>query len=277
MKNKLRKVLTLVLALVLVGSLGAMLRQQMSYRQGDEDYSAAEEVAGLPKETLPLPKPEPPAVSKPEKEPEESAPAEEPEPDPEAELMAMLEGLDLAALQEINGDVLGWIAIPGTQVNYPILRGKDNDYYLDHTWKGERSSVGAIFMDYRNGADFSDDNTLIYGHNMKNRSMFGELKYYVQEDFWEAHPYIYIVDAAGVRRCDIYAIYEAEVTAVTYKRTFEDAAAKQKFINYGARRTVVDTGVVPEADDRVITLSTCTGAGYATRWVVQAVLPETEA
>jgi sortase B len=157
------------------------------------------------------------------------------------------------------------------------MQGEDNEHYLHHTWDGIWNYAGSIFMECQNSPTMSDYNTLIYGHNMKNRSMFGELKYYVQEDFWEAHPYIYIVDAAGVRRCDIYATYEAEVTAVTYKRTFEDAAAKQKFINYGARRTVVDTGVVPEADDRVITLSTCTGAGYATRWVVQAVLPETEA
>jgi len=220
---------------------------------------------------LPKPKTE---KTKPENVPEEEAPEEV---DPEAELIAALAATDLAALREVNGDVLGWITIPGTEVNYPVLQRADNDYYLKHTWKGERSSVGAIFVDYRNSADFGDDNTLIYGHNMKNRSMFGSLKYYLNDGHYEAHPSIYMVDDAGVHRYDIYAIYEASVEAVTYDKTFADEKSKTEFIHYGIRRSIVDTDIVPAAEDRIITLSTCTGASYATRWVVQAVLTETVA
>ena len=273
MKQKLRKALTVVLALVLVVSLAAVLRQQMGYRQGDEDYSAAEELAGVSQEVVSRSQPKKEPASAPE---QEETPAAEEEADPEAELLEALAATDLAALREVNTDVVGWITIPGTKVNYPVVHRGDNDYYLDHTWKGERSSVGAIFLDYRNSPDLTDDNTLIYGHNMKNRSMFGELKYYVNDGHWEEHPSIYIVDDNGVRRYDIYAVYEASVDAVTYEKTFADAAAKEAFINYGIRRTVVDTGVVPTAEDDIITLSTCTGVGYATRWVVQAALAEAE-
>jgi len=271
MKKNLRKVLTVILVLVMACSLGAVLWQQVNYRQGDTDYADAESLAGVPQETVaqPLPKPK---AEKTETPQQEAVPEEV---DPEAELLAALAATDLGALREVNGDVLGWLTIPGTKVNYPVLQRADNDYYLDHTWKGERSSVGAIFVDYRNSADFSDDNTLIYGHNMKNRSMFGELKYYINDGHWEAHPSIYLVDDGGVHRYDIYSIYEASVEAVTYDKTFADQQAKTDFIHYGIRRSVVDTGIVPTAEDRIITLSTCTGVGYETRWVVQAVLAET--
>ena len=187
-----------------------------------------------------------------------------------------LEDMDLDILRSVNGDVVGWIVIPGTKVNYPVLQKNDNDYYLTRTWKGESSSVGSIFVDYRNTPGFGDDNTLIYGHNMRNGSMFGGLKYYINDGHWEAHPSIYLVDDAGVHRYDIYAVYEARVDAVTYEMNFADDQAKTDFIHYGIRRSVVDTDIVPAAEDRIITLSTCTGMGYTTRWVIHARLPMIE-
>ena len=271
MKRTFRKVLTVLLAAVLLVSLAAVGLQQLNYRRGDTDYAEAETLTGLPPEVTaaPLPKKEPAA---PKAETETPAPEAEEEIDPEAELLAALEQMDLEALRRTNGDVLGWILIPGTEVNYPIVQRGDNDYYLDHTWKGESSSVGAIFLDYRNAADFSDGNTLIYGHNMKNRSMFGSLKYYLNDGHWEEHPAVYLVNDAGVHRYDIYAVYEAAVDSVTYELNFADDAAKTEFIHHGIRRSVVDTDIVPTAKDGIITLSTCTGVGYATRWVVQAAL-----
>lgn len=269
MKGIFRKVLTVLLAVVLVVSLAKVGLQQLSYRKGDQDYAEAETLTGLPQTVTekPLPKKEPAAPK-----PEAPAPEEEEEIDPEAELLAALEQMDLELLRQINSDVLGWILIPGTEVNYPIVQRGDNDYYLNHTWKNENSSVGAIFLDYRNAADFSDGNTLIYGHNMKNRSMFGSLKYYLNDGHWEEHPAVYLVTDAGVHRYDIYAAYEAAVDSVTYDLNFADDTAKTNFIHHGIRRSVMNTGIVPTAKDSIITLSTCTGVGYTTRWVVQAAL-----
>ena len=102
--------------------------------------------------------------------------------------------------------------------------------------------------------------------------MFGSLKYYLNDGYWEEHPAVYLVTDAGVHRYDIYAVYEAAVDGVTYDMNFADDAAKTNFIHYGIRRSVVDTDIVPAAEDSIITLSTCTGVGYATRWVVQAAL-----
>jgi hypothetical protein len=81
----------------------------------------------------------------------------------------------LLSLAQINPDVYGWISIAGTDINYPIVQGKDNDEYLHRTYKRENLFVGSIFMDYQNSADFSDCNSIIYGHNMKDGSMFGKL------------------------------------------------------------------------------------------------------
>ena len=270
MKGKLHTALTVVLALVLLGSVGAILHRQLDYRQGEADYADAESLAGIPQETVVSLQSEKRSEAEPEQTVEE-LPAAEEEPDPEEQLLSALAQTDIAALRAVNSEVLGWITIPGTAVNYPILRGTDNDYYLDHNWKKERSSVGAIFMDCRSSGEFAAENTLIYGHNMKNGSMFGCLKHYATEGYWEAHPAVYIVDDTGVRQFDIYAVYEAGVETATYKRTFEDDTEKEAFLNHGLRKSVVNTGVVPAAEDSVITLSTCTGSGYATRWVVQAV------
>ncbi len=278
MRGKLRRIVTVLLLIVLVGSLGAIGWQQINYRKGDTDYADAAELVGIPEElpaVLPAPeKPETP-TEEPRKEPAaEPAEPAAPEPDPLKETLEALEAMDLDILRSVNGDVVGWIVIPGTKVNYPVLQKNDNDYYLTRTWKGESSSVGSIFVDYRNTPGFGDDNTLIYGHNMRNGSMFGGLKYYINDGHWEAHPSIYLVDDAGVHRYDIYAVYEARVDAVTYEMNFADDQAKTDFIHYGIRRSVVDTDIVPAAEDRIITLSTCTGMGYTTRWVVQAVLAD---
>ena len=90
--------------------------------------------------------------------------------------------VDFEELQKMNSDVIGWIeveAIP--EISYPIVRGEDNDYYLHRTFKKANNSAGSIFVDYRNGQYFGDCNTIVYGHNMKNGSMFGKLKWLTEK------------------------------------------------------------------------------------------------
>ena len=98
---------------------------------------------------------------------------------------ALLAELDLAALQGVNPDVKGWIVIPDTPLSYPLLQGGNNQYYLNHTWQGNRNPMGAIFLDSNAGpGDFS---TLIYGHRMHNETMFGSLAEYRDLEYWRAH------------------------------------------------------------------------------------------
>jgi len=268
MNQRVHKVLTVVLAALLVIGLAGSAWSLMGYQLGAQDYSEAEKLAGVPAVTEPAaPAPQKPEV--PSQKPQEPV-QEAPEEDPYA--TALLE-TDLAALQEVNGDVLGWIQIPGMELSYPLVQGTDNDYYLHQTWQKKQSSVGSVFLDYRNSGDLNDFNTVIYGHNMKNGSMFGELDLFRDKTFLDEHPYVYIVDDAGCRRYSIFAAFEVSVsTAEAYQLSFSGEEDKQSFIDSCLALSDVTTEAVPTVEDRIITLSTCTGLGYSTRWVVQAVL-----
>lgn len=266
-----RRVLTAVLTLVLLGSLAGMGYRQLQYREGEKVYQEAEELVQLPDletiETVPVeekPVEQQPVAS-------ESAAAEEPAPvyiDPYAQALA---DMDFVALREQNTDVLGWIVIPNTKVSYPLVQGEDNDYYLNHTWRKTRSVVGAIFMEQQSSADLTNFNTIIYGHRMNNRSMFGRLLDYKKQSYWQDHPRFYITDDSGTHTYEIFAAYEPAVGSTPYCIRFSNDTEKQTFINYGLEHSVIETGVVPEVTDRIVTLSTCTGNGHATRWVVQGV------
>ena len=185
-----------------------------------------------------------------------------------------LRNMDFAALQEVNSDVLGWILIPYTRISYPLVQGSDNAYYLNHTWKKTSSSVGSIFLECQNSSSLGDFNTIVYGHRMRNGSMFASLKYYDQQSYWVEHPRVYIMNKAGMYTYEIFSAYEAGVTEDTYRLGFGGDTQKQAFLDFCVEKSVISTGIVPTVEDRILTLSTCTGRGHETRWVVQAVLVE---
>ena len=272
MKPTLRKLIVAVLAVVFVGSSARVIYQAIQYEQGDKIYSEAAELVNLPDLTdLPdfsLPQQADGSAESSQQQAQEQEPKEV-YVDPYADA---LRNMDFTALREVNSDVLGWILIPGTNVSYPLVQGADNDYYLNRTWKKTRSSVGSIFMECRNSRDLSDFNTIIYGHRMNNRSMFGTLSRYDSQDYWAQHPFVYITDDNGSHRYEIFAAYEVSVEGDTYRLGFSSDQSKQAFIDFCVEQSVIETGLVPTVYDRVLTLSTCTGNGHATRWVVQAVL-----
>lgn len=272
MKPNFRKALTALLAVVCALCLGRTALQLVQYRQGDETYAQAQELAGLP---------DLPAADVTDGSGEASGSAgadgegEAPEEvpvwqDPYAQA---LKDMDFSALRQQNPDVLGWILIPGTRVSYPVVQGTDNSYYLDHTWRGGKNSVGAIFMDYRNSGDLSDFNTIIYGHRMNNRSMFGTLSQYKSRSYWQAHPYVYLTDDSGTHRYEIFAAGEVSVDSDVYRLGLRSSSGRQSFLDSCLSLSALNTGVTPHVYDKVLTLSTCTGNGHATRWVVQAVCP----
>lgn len=182
----------------------------------------------------------------------------------------------IEALQEINPDVIGWIYITVTDISYPVLHGEDNDTYLHASWtdKATTSTAGSIFMDSSNSPDFSDFNTIIYGHRMRNETMFGKLKYYKSKDYWQAHPDVYVVMTDKIIRYDIYATYEVSVRGKTYLLDFEGADSKREYIDYTLDMAKYDTGIVPAENDLILTLITCTASDSMARWVVQAVKVE---
>ena len=263
MAGTLRKSLIILLSILFLTGMAGLLRSVAAYQQGDEAYAAAMALAGV-QESLD------PAVPE-EVSPQESLAVPPLEPPSGA---APLSGVDVAALQAVNPDVIGWIEIPDTGLSYPLVQGADNDYYLSHTWQNTRSAVGSIFMDFRSSADLSDFNTILYGHNMNNGTMFGYLHQFQDPAFLAAHPCLYIADDEGNSRTyRIFAVYEVRVsTAESYVLSFADTAEKQAFLDACLALSAMDTGVVPTVEDRIVTLSTCTGRGHTSRWVVQAVL-----
>lgn len=276
MKKTYVRILAAVLAAALAVSLFFIIRQQIDYRKGICSYEQAQQTVGVADLKL-----EPvtvrPSITEPapaESEEEPEAEEEEPPREPDANEAALLE-LDLAALQQTNPDVKGWIAIPDTVISYPITQGADNDYYLNHTWNHEWNSAGSIFLEHLISPDFTDYNTLIYGHRMNNDTMFTGLHGYKSLEFWQTHPYVYILTPTGVSCYQVYAAYEASMDSITYALELKSASIRRKFIDFGLENSWIDTGVQPAVTEPVITLVCCTGHGHAARWVVQAVLDHT--
>ena len=151
MKRWVRIVLIVVLAAGLVVGLFGMLRRQTEDRKGAESYAEAAAIAGA----------ELPAA-------ESAAQTHAEEQETQDPYLQMFARMDVEALRQVNPEVLGWLWLPNTQISYPLMQGTDNEYYLHNTWKNEPNELGAIFLDYRSAPDFSDFNTLIYGHRMQS-------------------------------------------------------------------------------------------------------------
>lgn len=271
MKKNQRRLLHYLLLAVFLISTAFMLFQYFDNNEAEDSYSAAEELAKGPEtepqieviqpdETEPLPT-----------EPAEilwvPAPVEEDDP-----YLEELSSTDLAALREVNPDVIGWITIPDSKIHYPLMQGEDNEYYLEHTWDNIPSASGSIFLECRNSADLTDFNTIVYGHNMRSGTMFASLHYFSYPDYFSARPYVYLVTDDGVLRYEIFSTYRAEVDSQTYGLSFHQQETRENFIANALERSEIDTGIIPGITDRILTLSTCSGWGYETRWVVHARL-----
>lgn len=186
-----------------------------------------------------------------------------------SDVAAPMTRIDLASLQELNSDAVGWIEIPDTAISYPLVHTTDNTYYLTHTFDKKSNRSGSIFIETSNATDFSDLHTIIYGHNMKNGSMFAGLKNYDTKSYAEAHPYIYVDLADGSHCYQIFSAHEADETDITYTIGYRANDTYASFLDSLKNASLYDTGVEVTQDDSVITLSTCTKNGEK-RFVVHA-------
>lgn len=176
--------------------------------------------------------------------------------------------IDFAGLLKKNSDVIGWLYIPDTKIDEPILKGNNNDTYLRRDIDKASNSAGSIFIDEMNNKDFKDDNTIIYGHNMRNGSRFHDLRYYVESDFYKAHHLIYIYLPNNT--VNVYDTYSASVIKA-------DSHLYQKGINYKsyvkkAQSIGKQTSKVSDKQNPMILLSTCYDRGSVDRFVVFARL-----
>ncbi|WP_078379015.1 class B sortase [Sutcliffiella halmapala] len=160
-------------------------------------------------------------------------------------------------LLAINEDIVAWITIDDTRIDYPILQAEDNDYYLTLNYLHEQSRAGSIFMDFRNDILNRDRHTILYGHRMKDGTMFGNLRKYLTQDFYEEHPTFSYDTLYKSYEVEIFSVYVTTTDFYYIETEFEHDNDYANFIKELQARSVFDSPVSVSAEDQIITLSTC--------------------
>lgn len=171
-------------------------------------------------------------------------------------------------LWQINEDVVAWLYGPDSRFNYPVVQGSDNDYYLYRLLDGTWNYNGSLFLDCRNSADFSDGNSVIYGHHMKTGDMFGTLVKYKEQSYYDSHPFLYLTTPTQKYRVDLFAGCVVESNAAIYQT---QDISESLLESYRARSTFQAAGEI-STDGPILTLSTCSYEFDNARYVVLGVL-----
>ena len=184
--------------------------------------------------------------------------------------------VNFVELKKINPEIYAWINIPGTNIDYPILRrDDDNSYYLEHTVEGKRSVYGSIYTENYNDKNFDDFNTLIYGHNMKNGTMFGSLKKYKNKSIAQENRYINIYLPGRILKYQIFAAHISDNKHILLNNDFSDknvcSEYLEKIFSVRQMNSFIDSELEIDENDKIITLSTCTSKKEE-RFLVQGVL-----
>ena len=180
--------------------------------------------------------------------------------------------IDFDRLLSINSEVVGWLYCEGTAIDYPVVYSADNEYYLKHLIDGSKNANGTLFVDKRNSRDFSDRNTVLYGHRMKSGKMFGKLKSYQKQSYFDAHPVLFLYTPNGKYCIELFAGYTTASDSEVYSFVFEDEAAYQSYLDAALASSDFHSAVTPSTGDRIVTLSTCDYTFEGARYVVQGRL-----
>lgn len=206
---------------------------------------------------------------------EPAVPGKLPEPDGRKEDGEFPE-VDFSALKEVNQDVAGWLFFPNTVINYPVVQGTDNQYYLKHLVDGTYNANGCLFVDYKNQQDFEDDNILIYGHHMNSGKMFASLVKYQTQSYYDAHPTAYLITPEKTYRVEIFAGYIATADSEAYKITLCDRKEKIEWLKELFHKSDFDADVTVYPEDTIVTFSTCEYSFQNARYVLHGRLVEIE-
>ena len=181
--------------------------------------------------------------------------------------------VDFADLISINPDICGWLKIRALDISYPVVQGEDNDFYLHRTFEKTDNFAGCIFMDAANQEDFSDQNTVLYGHNMKNGSMFGKLNWLREKKTYEKSKYFWVFSRDLIRQYRIISGMVVNKSGEFYMNVYTEKEYEDHLINAMKNSELDNDGVTVCTSDRIVTLSTCTGDD-ATRFVVLGKLQQ---
>ncbi len=168
------------------------------------------------------------------------------------------QSLSFEELKQINSEVIGWLTIPGTQIDYPLVQGEYNSKYVNTDVKGNFSLSGSIFLDCRNHADFSDLNNVIYGHHMEKQEMFGELEKFAQQTFFQEHPYGLLYHDEKWYSVSFFAFIPADAyDPILFDAQLEGAQDGQAYLDYIQEHAQNYSGCIGDETDSYLTLSTC--------------------
>lgn len=245
-KNSMLSTIVLIIAIIVFVVAGAMLiRIMLQYKAGDDEYK------GVAKLGITIPK------------------------DKEQEDNYEKYWVDFDALGKQNSEIVAWIRFDQPEIiSYPVVQADDNETYLNRAFGGTKNIYGTVFMDKDNDANFTNENTILYGHNMKSGAMFGSLKKYNEESYYKANPYFYVYTPDGkASKYQICSVRRVAADGDDYYMTFGDTQTYQKYIDTMFRKSYYNTGASVDTNSKLVTLSTCTSSD-AERLLVQGVLIE---
>lgn len=167
--------------------------------------------------------------------------------------------VDFNKLKEQNSDAVAWIKVNNTNIEYPVVKGSNNSFYLNHNFEKSNNSAGWIFADYRNKFDNTDKNIVIYGHNMKDNSMFGSLKNILNSEWYDNEENTNITLYTENEKCiyKVFSIYEIESENYYIKTEFSDDNNFEQFVKTIKKRSIKEFNIDVSKDDNILTLSTC--------------------
>ena len=181
--------------------------------------------------------------------------------------------MDFKVLSKINPETVGWIRFEEPEkINYPIVQASDNDKYLHTTFEGKRNSVGTIFVDAGQKSDFLEQNTFIYGHNMKDGSMFSGLRKYQKKEFAQEYPFFYVYTPDGKEiKYQVFAVGIVEDTSQSFHKYYQDENEYLEYLQHIKDISLYDLNAEVGVESKIVSLSTCTNVSDTQRFLVHGV------
>lgn len=267
MKRKILMICLCVLFLAMAVYAGVRLYAlEEEYKTGEEAYEALSHFV----------QPVAPQQSKPQQSTADTDPQPHgiPAETVTEEAVSLFPVVDFEGLLAICPDVKGWLTVEGTNISYPVVQAKNNDYYLRRLIDGSYNKAGSLFIDYENSSDFSDRNTVIYGHNLKSGTMFASLAKFKKQSFYDAHPTGQLMTPHGNYTVEFFAGYVADLNSSAWDLEFESDEDFAKWLEQAQERSTFTAAVTPTVQDRVLTLSTCSYEFDNARYVLLGILKE---
>lgn len=271
--SKARIIIIVIASIALIVSGVMLLRTTLQYRQADEEYASLELYVTVGDGAA--------AESAPAEEAENTA-EEETEEEEEKPLTRNYNradfpdmSVDHESLSKINRSYVCWLYAPGADINHPVVQADDNEFYLHHTFERAKNIAGCVFMDHEVDPELKSWNTFFYGHNMKNGSMFGHLKNYINNSaVYDKDPYIYVFRPEGIYRYEIFSFYLDPTDSKMYYTcdTFKEYRA---YLREATKKSVRECTAKCDPDLNIVTLVTCSGSGSnKQRFFVHAVFKD---